>query len=122
MALSYLGDENLPGRFDRAIQRHNARGLFSLDYVRVGGPDDLPLGSTDPAILTWIERNQRILLTLDEHTMATHLREHVESGHHVPGIFMIHPSATISDVLDFLVLAAYASDLPEWQDQIRYVP
>jgi hypothetical protein len=40
----------------------------------------------------------------------------------VPGIFMVQPSAKMADVLDFLVLAAYASDVSEWRDQIRYIP
>jgi hypothetical protein len=44
------------------------------------------------------------------------------SGHHVPGIFMIDPRARMSDLMKFLVLAAYASDVLEWRDQIRYVP
>ena len=122
MPLSFLGDENLPGRFTRAIQRHNAHGLFPLDYVRVGDTDDLPLGSTDPEIRRWIEQHERILLTLDEHTMPAHLAQHLKDGRHVPSIFMIQPSAKMADVVEFLVLAAYASDATEWRDQIRYIP
>jgi len=34
MPLSFLGDENLPGRLTRAIQRHNARGLLPVDHVK----------------------------------------------------------------------------------------
>jgi hypothetical protein len=122
MPLTYLGDENLPGRLLRAIQRHNARGLLLLDYLRTGEPEDLPLGSTDPAILQWIEQHRRVLLTVDEHTMPAHLAQHLQDGRHVPGIFMVQPSAKMADVLDFLVLAAYASDVSEWRDQIRYIP
>ena len=122
MPLAFLGDENLPGRFTRAIQRHNACGLLPLDYVRVGEADDLPLGSADPAILLWIEQHEHILLTLDEHTMPAHLAQHLKGGRHVPGIFMIQPTAKMADVLEFLVLAAYASDASEWRDQIRYIP
>jgi hypothetical protein len=122
MPLTYLGDENLPGRLRRAIQRHNARGVLPLDYLRTGEPDDLPLGSTDPAILLWIEQHGRILLTLDERSMPKYLAQHLQDGRHVPGIFMVQPSSKMADVLDFLVLAAYASDVSDWRDQIRYIP
>lgn len=122
MPLSFLGDENLPGRFFRAVQRHNARGVYPLDLLRVGEPSDLPLGSLDPAILLWIEATGRILLTLDERSIPVHLANHLQQSRHVPGIFQIHPNARMVDVIEFLVLAAYASQPSEWQDQIRMIP
>ena len=122
MPLCFLGDENLPGRFFRAVQRHNARGLPPLDLVRVGEPPDLPLGSVDPTILLWIETNGRILVTLDERSIPLHLINHLQSGRHVPGIFSVDPRATMAEVIEFLVLAAHASEPAEWLDHIRYVP
>lgn len=44
-ALRYLLDENVQGWFWAACQRHNARGMYPLDIVRVGDPSDLALGS-----------------------------------------------------------------------------
>ena len=42
MPVTFLLDENVPGRIWRAIQRHNEDSV-DLDVVRVGQPDDLPL-------------------------------------------------------------------------------
>ncbi len=54
--------------------------------------------------------------------MPRHLQNHLQSGHHVPGIFSIQPGATMAEVIEFLVLAAHASDAAEWRDHIRYIP
>jgi Domain of unknown function (DUF5615) len=122
MALLYLLDENVRGPLWRAIQSHNSRGLHLLDIVRVGDPVDLPLGLEDPAILLWAEREQRILVTLDQDTMPAHLSAHLNAAHHSPGIFMIRPHSTISQIVTFLVDAAYASSLDEWQDRVWFIP
>ena len=122
MPLAFLGDENLPGSLNRAIQRHNARGLYLIDFIRVGNSEDLPLGSDDSTLLSWAEQHNRILLSLDARTMPAHLEHHLRAGRHVPGIFMIHSAAKMAEVIEFLVLAAYASSADEWRDQIRYFP
>src|SRR5262245_34478461 len=109
MALSFLLDEHLRGLLWRAIQRHNARGGLSVDAVRVGDPADLPLGSNDPDILAWAERENRILLTLDRDTMADHLTQHVQAGRHSPGVFILDASCSLAALLSFLELAAHAS-------------
>jgi hypothetical protein len=122
MVLRYVLDEHLRGPLWRAIQWHNGRGIHPLDIVRVGDPADLPLGSDDPAILLWAEREQRILITHDPDTMPEHLEEHLNAGHHVPGIFMIRPRSTLPQIVAFLVDAAYASSLAEWQDCVHFIP
>jgi hypothetical protein len=65
MPLAILLDEHLRGTLWRAIQHHNARGSNPLDVVRVGDPENLPLGSLDPEILLWAEREERILVSED---------------------------------------------------------
>lgn len=45
-----------------------------LDVLRVGDIPELPLAVDDPDILMWAEREERILVTEDRHTMANHLR------------------------------------------------
>ena len=82
----------------------------------------LPLGSQDPDILLRAEREERILVTLDRSTMAGKLRVHLASGRHSPGILSIRHNQPMVDVVEFLVLAAYASDASEWRDRIGYVP
>jgi hypothetical protein len=122
MALRYVLDEHLRGPLWRAVQWHNRLGVYALDVVRVGDAADLPLGSDDPELLYWAEREQRIIVTHDPDTMADHLRDHLAAGHHSPGIFMVRPHATLPQIVTFLRDAAYASEAGEWQDAIHYIP
>lgn len=122
MPLGYVLDEPLRGPLWKAIQWHNVRGIETLDVVRVGDPPDLPRGSLDPALLLWAEREGRILVSLDKSTLPTHLASHLQSGRHVPGIFIPKPRSTFPQIVAFLVAAAYASDPAEWQDLLVYIP
>jgi hypothetical protein len=122
MPLRYLLDENLRGPVWDAILRHNARGPNPIDRTRVGDPPDLPLGSTDSYVLEWAEREQRILVGEDKSTMATHLADHLAASRHSPGVFTLRPATQIPVIVTYLVLAAYASDPAEWQDQITFIP
>ena len=85
MSLAYLIDEHLRGPLWTAIQRHNAKGEHAIDAIRVGDPGAPPLGAGDPEILQWAEGNQRVLVTLDESTMPSHLAEHLRDGRQSPG-------------------------------------
>jgi hypothetical protein len=85
--LRFLLDEHLRGVLWLAILRHNAQGGLPIDATRVGDPPDLPLGSSDPDILLWAQREDRILITQDVHTMPGFLAGHLQSGQHSPGVF-----------------------------------
>src|SRR5437016_5728621 len=101
MPLSYVLDEDLRGSLWRAILWHNNAGVYPVDVVRVGDPVDLPLGSDDPSILKWAEREQRIILSYDYDTMAAHLANHLAANRHSPGIFMARPRATLPQLVTF---------------------
>lgn len=121
MALRYLLDENQRGTLWHVIQRHNARGIDPIDAVRVGDVPDLPLGSDDPEILRWAEREQRILVTFDKSSIGPHLSAHLAAGNHCPGIFMVSTHSNAVRIIEFLVLAAHASAPEEWRDWIKYL-
>ena len=70
-----------------------ARKVHPLDVIRVGEPSNLPLSSNDTTILEWAERE-----------------------------FMVRPNSNVPDVIEFLLLAAYASEPIEWLDRISYIP
>ena len=93
-----------------------------MDVVRVGDPADLPCGSLDPDVLTWAERDGRILLTLDRQTIATHVAAHLRSGGHSPGVLLLRGGPAVSQVVAFLVLAAHAGDPADYRDRIEYIP
>lgn len=88
MAIRFLLDEHLRGVLWNAIERHNRLGGLPIDAVRVGDPADLPLGSDDAVILAWAEKENRILVTLDRHTMSGNLAQHLATGRHSPGVFI----------------------------------
>jgi predicted nuclease of predicted toxin-antitoxin system len=119
--LRYLIDENLRGRLWHLIERHNALGIYPIDALRVGDIADLPLRSSDPDIIQWSAQNDRILVTLDKSTIPVFFQEHLQQRHH-PGVFLLSRHDLMNQVLDFLVMAAYASDPAEWQDAVRFIP
>lgn len=123
MALLYLLDEQLRGgRLWQAIQQHNALGLYPINVVHVGDPADLPLGTPDLAVLQWAERQWRILVTRDWHTIPGYLAQHLRAGRRSPGIFLIRKHCTVPQILSYLVITAYAADPAACQDRIEPIP
>jgi hypothetical protein len=120
--LRFLLDENLRGPLWNAILRHNLRGVEVLDVVRVGDASAPSLHSPDADILSWAETHDRILVTLDRSTMPDHLNAHLAAGRHSPGIYLVRREASIADVMEYLLLAAYVSVPEEWLDRIVYIP
>jgi Domain of unknown function (DUF5615) len=122
MAIRYLLDENSRGVLWHAIVRHNATSSQPMDVVCVGDVDDLPLASTDPDVLRWAEREGRVLITLDYHTMPAYLTDLLHVGGHLPGMFLIRRGSRIRDLVTWLVLAAQSDDEDQWRDQVVYIP
>lgn len=122
MPLAYVLDEHLRGVLWQTIQRHNATGAFPIDVVEVGDPPDLPLGSSDPYILLWAEREGRIVVSLDQNTMPGHLAAHLQAGHHCAGLYIIRPNIKITQIVDYLVVAAYAADPMVLRDRYEFIP
>jgi len=120
--LRFLLDEHLRGPLWLAIVRHNLQGGLPIDALRVRDSPDLPLGSDDPTILLWAEREGRLLLTEDVHTMPTHLSQHLQAGRHSPKVFVIAAGYTIGQLLNSLELIAHAGDAADYSDTLTYVP
>jgi hypothetical protein len=120
--LRFLLDEHLRGPLWLAVLRHNVQGGLVMDAQRVGDPPDLPLGSDDPTILLWAEREGRILLTEDVHTMPAHLTRHLQAGRHSPGVFVVSAGCSIGQLVNYLELVAHAGDPADYSDTITYVP
>lgn len=122
MALAFVLDEHLRGVLWIAIQRHNSYGGSPIDIVCVGDPPDLPLGSSDPDILTWSERNGRILISRDFSTMITFFARHLQAGNHSPGLIFLRRRWTIPTVIAALEIAANAGEPADFIDQVNYIP
>jgi hypothetical protein len=123
MPLRFVLDENLRGGpLWPAIQQHNLRSPYAIDATRVGDPADLALGTPDPDILLWTERNGRILISWDKSTLPAVLALHLQAGNHSPGIFLLRPGSTTAQVISTLELVAHAGDPHSYQDRIEYIP
>ena len=121
MALRYLFDEHLRGTLPQVVIRSARRQVFVINVVQVGDVPDVPLGSSDPQLLRWAEINDRILISHDSATLPTHLAEHMASGRHSPGVFIVR-SPFNATLADWLVLIAFASEPDEWRDCVTFVP
>lgn len=122
MPLRYVLDEHLRRILWNAIQQHNAGGIDLLDVVRVGDPTDLPLGTKDPDLLLWAEREGRVVVTLDRRTMPGHFSAHLAAGHHSPGVLLLRKRYSLAQLVFILALTAHASDPNELTDLIRHLP
>jgi hypothetical protein len=122
MPLRFVLDEHLRGLLWKAIQHHNAASAFPIDVVRVGDPADLPLGSTDPDILLWAEREGRILISQDRDTMITFFWNHLHAGHRSPGLLLLRSGVSLPIIVFELALISHASDPADLFGLIRYIP
>jgi hypothetical protein len=123
MALAFVLDEHLRGPLWQAILRHSLRGgEYPLDVVRVGDTPDLPLSADDASVLLWAERERRILITEDRHTMLSHLRAHLAAGHHSPGIVIPRADQPMRTLVECLVLIAHAGNSADFADAVTYIP
>jgi hypothetical protein len=61
-------------------------------------------------------------VTADKRTMPMHFDQHLAAGRASPGVFMLRPRRSLPDVVNFLFLAAYASEPHEWRNRIVFIP
>jgi len=116
--IRYLLDENVP----HAIRDGLLRRRPEVEVIVIGREIAPPLGTPDPEILCWIEREGYILITGNRSTMPQHLREHLEAGKYIPGILILPRRYTIGGVIEELLLI-WEIDYPdEFQNKITYLP
>jgi Domain of unknown function (DUF5615) len=122
MSLAFVLDEHLRGPLWQAILRYNLSSGRPLDVIRVGDLNDLPLSASDSEILLWAERERRILITQDRHTMAVNLQHHLKEGHHSPGILIARRFVRIPELIECLELISLVGEAAEITDAIYYIP
>ena len=79
-------------------------------------------GVADPNVLDIAARQGRILITHDRRTMVEHFRSRLEEGKSSPGVFLVSQSAPIGEVVEAILTVWAASELWEWENQLRYLP
>jgi hypothetical protein len=93
---------------------------FRLRVYRVGDSPAPPLGTDDPELLEWAEQESCILVSCDRQTMAGYFWDHLGAGRHAPGLILLPNVFSVADVLEYLILAVYATAPEEWQDRMIY--
>jgi Domain of unknown function (DUF5615) len=83
--LKYLMDENVNPVYINQLRRRKP----DLIIRAIGEPDTPLKGTLDPEILIWCEAHNFVLITNNRTSMPVHLVDHINTGHHVPGIFIL---------------------------------
>ena len=82
-----LLDEHMPA----ALRLQLLRRALDLVVWMLGDPGVPRYGTLDPDILLWCEANGFLFVTRNRKSMPVHLQDHLATGHHVPGIFVVPP-------------------------------
>ena len=118
MARRYLIDENTTPALADQLRRQQPE----LNVASVGDDVAPPKGTLDPEILLWIEAHGFTLITRNRKSMPEHLSDHLEIGHHIPGILTLRPKASLGEIIEDLLLIWELSEDDEYQDQIIHIP
>jgi len=114
--LKFLADENFHGAILQGLLHRNPQ----IDVVRA---QDIGLtGADDPALLARAAAEGRILLTHDVATVTAFAYDRVRAGLPMPGVFEVNLDASMSRLLDDLLILAECSLEGEWEGQVRYLP
>lgn len=116
--MQLLFDENLPARYRDRLKRTNPE----LTVRCVGDVDSPVHGTLDPEILAWCEEHDFLLVTGNRRSMPGHLQDHLAAQRHIPGILVVRRRATMSEVIEALLLIAGAALPEEFRDRIEYIP
>ncbi len=114
----YLLDENVGESLRKGLHTHYP----DIVVWRIGDPAAPPIGTVDPAILIWCEAHDFTLITNNRGSMPNHLRDHLASGHHFPGMFALNTKMSLAETIEELALVWGASTPEEYADQINYLP
>jgi len=118
MGRRYLIDENTTPALADQLRRRQP----GLEVVSVGDDIAPPKGTLDPEILLWVELRKFTLITRNRKSMPEHLSQHLQAGHHIPGILTLRPKALLSEIIEDLLLIWELSEEEEYQDQIIHIP
>jgi hypothetical protein len=91
MKVRYLLDENLSPRLKPALLRLEP----TIDVVRVGESNGLPLGTLDPDLLRFLDFTQRLLVTNNRTSMPAHLQKYWQEGGHLWGVLWIRSGTSL---------------------------
>lgn len=113
-----LIDEDLSPDYVTELQRYNP----AIDVVRMGMSHAPALGTLDPDILLYCEREQRTLVTENRSTMPDYEQRHFAAGHQHWGILELRPGYGFGVYLAELQLIWEASEAEEYRNRLTWIP
>ncbi|HEX9988590.1 MAG TPA: DUF5615 family PIN-like protein [Chloroflexia bacterium] len=116
--IKFLLDENVDDRLRAALHQHGR----DVVVWTVGDPVAPPKMTPDPDILLWCEAYEFALVTNNRASMPVHLKAHLATGHHVPGIFILNSNMSLMETVEELATIAGASREEEYSDRIVFLP
>jgi len=114
----FLVDESLRLSLVAALRRAEP----AMDVWRVGQAGMPAFGSPDPELLTFCDREKRLLVSLDRASMPDHVAAQVAAGRSTWGVLLVTRRCSFRQLLDDLVLIWSATEAEEWRDVIHYLP
>ena len=115
--IAYLFDENMSPRLRMTLRRYYP----DIDVQQIGDNGAPALGTTDAAILYYLERTRRVLVTDNRKSMPAHVRAHLAAGHHHGGIFVVSKHASFRPLADALFVYWDATEAEQWIDVTEWV-
>jgi predicted nuclease of predicted toxin-antitoxin system len=115
MKIRFQADADFNQNVVRALRRRQPM----IDFQTA---DDARLrGLNDPEVLAIAEREGRILVSHDRHTMPQHFADFLMMQHS-PGVFILSQYLPISQAVEELLMVWEASEAEEWIDTIQSLP
>lgn len=63
----------------------------------IGNPGAPQYGTLDSDLLLWCKATNFFLVTNNPKSTPVHLQDHLEAGHHIPGILTLAPTMTLGE-------------------------
>lgn len=114
--LRLAADENFNGAIVRGLLRRQA--VLALVRIQDAGLS----GITDPDLLAWAAREQRVILTHDVTTLRQFAEDRARARLPMPGVFEVGEHLSIRAAIEDLLLIAECSREGEWEGQVRFLP
>src|SRR5690606_3501139 len=114
MSFRLLADENL----DLSIVVGLKRIMSGIDVVRV---QELGLrGISDPGLLAWAAKEDRVLITHDVNTVTAALSQRIAAGLSSPGVIIVRKLAPIGQSIRDLHVMLETSMPEDLRDQVSF--
>ena len=114
MSVALYMDENVQGQVVDGLRRLGADVLTVFEDEREGIPD--------PKVLDRAGEISRLLFTQDNDLLREAHRRQESGEHFIGGVYGHQLRVTIGQIIEDLELIAFAGELSDFTDQVKYLP